>query len=377
MQHWYHIFPKNTGVSLYIWIIFCVLPFYFIFRSTSFLEVGFGIAVTLLFFAAYWVSFTSKKGSLSYVAVSVEMVINIAMTFMFGYVYFALFIAFFIGNIRRKAAFISLYVVHLVTTILTITVGFLFSYSLLLGQIPFLAMTVLGVILIPINRYNRLKQEELEGKLKDANRRIDQLAIVEERHRIARDLHDTLGQKLSMIGLKSELAGKLIGKDKKNAKREIEDIQAVSRQALKEVREMVSNMRAVRLKDEIEHTQQLLKVANIKGHVDIKCEVDSIPMFIENVLSMCLREAITNVVKHSDATYCKVVMKETADSFLIEVQDNGKGSTGEKSSGHGLKGMKERLDFVDGSLTILTTNKGFHLIVTVPKVIKQIEEGEA
>ncbi|WP_439644486.1 hypothetical protein [Gracilibacillus boraciitolerans] len=60
MYHWYHIFPKNTGLSLYIWIIFCVLPFYFIFRSTSMIEISSGIAATLLFFGIYWMSFISR-----------------------------------------------------------------------------------------------------------------------------------------------------------------------------------------------------------------------------------------------------------------------------------------------------------------------------
>ncbi|WP_347835664.1 hypothetical protein [Gracilibacillus sp. JCM 18860] len=116
MQNWYHLFPKNTGLSLYIWIIFCVLPFYFIFRSTALYEIIFGIAVTLIFFITYWISYTSR-GRLVYIGLSIEFVINIAMTLLFGYVYFALFSAFFIGNIKRKAGFVTFYVIHLVTTV--------------------------------------------------------------------------------------------------------------------------------------------------------------------------------------------------------------------------------------------------------------------
>ena len=81
------------------------------------------------------------------------------------------------------------------------SIGFFTQNELFLSQFPFLIIGVIGVILLPLNSYNRIKQEKLEGQLEDANKRISQLIVVQERQRIARDLHDTLGQKLSLIGL--------------------------------------------------------------------------------------------------------------------------------------------------------------------------------
>ncbi len=362
-------------MSLYIWIIFCVLPFYFIFRSTALYEIIFGIAVTLIFFITYWISYTSR-GRLVYIGLSIEFVINIAMTLLFGYVYFALFSAFFIGNIKRKAGFVTFYVIHLVTTVAAMALAFWLNYDLIIRQIPFLVMTILGVILIPINRYSRLKQEELEGKLEDANRKIARLAIVEERHRIARDLHDTLGQKLSLIGLKSELSRKLMKKDLLAAEKEMQDIQHVARQALKEVREMVSEMRMIKLTDELDHVQQLLTVAGIQNHAEMKVNIDHIPLLIENVLSMCLREAVTNVVKHSEASHCTISIIEKQDSFQLEVTDNGVGTNQTIAFGNGLKGMRERLEFVEGKIKLLKKETDFTIQLTVPKVIKQMEVDE-
>ncbi len=375
MRHWYDIFPRNTGLSLYIWIIFCVLPFYFIFHSTTLWEIAAGIAATMLFFGVYWMTFNSH-GPLVYIGLSIEFVINIMMTMLFGYVYFALFIAFYIGNIRSKAGFITMYVIHLVTTVGAMTAGFLLNYSLFLSQIPFLIMTILGVILIPINRYNRFKQEKLEGQLEDANRKISQLAIIEERHRIARDLHDTLGQKLSMIGLKSELSAKLVEKDPKAVKKELQDVQDTARQALKEVREMVSNMRSIRLSEEVEHAKQLLDAAEIEAEIIFEADGDHLPLFLENVLSMCLKEAVTNVVKHSHASSCLINIIETKQAIQLEVVDNGIGNASNKSYGNGLKGMKERLEFVNGTLAIKRKKNGFEVYISVPKVLKQIEEEE-
>src|SRR5699024_5666914 len=128
--------------------------------------------------------------------------ISIFMTLFYGYVYFALFLSFFIGNIRRKGGFIALYVVHLVTTILSITVGFFIVTDVFISQLPFIIISLIGIVLLPFNIHKRIKKKQLETLLDDAT---EKLAITEERQRIARDLHDTLGQKLSMIGLKSDL----------------------------------------------------------------------------------------------------------------------------------------------------------------------------
>ncbi|UOQ49229.1 sensor histidine kinase [Gracilibacillus caseinilyticus] len=373
MRHWYDIFPRHTGLSLYIWMIFCVLPFYFIFRSTSLFEIVIGSVVTLLFFGVYWVTFTSR-GPLVYIGLSVEYVIHIIMTLLYGYVYFALFSAFFVGNIRHKAGFITMYVIHLVVTAGAMTAGFIIKYSLFLEQIPFLIMTILGVILIPINRYNRIKQEELEGQLEDANRKIAELAIMEERHRIARDLHDTLGQKLSMIGLKSELSAKLMERNQEAAKQELKDVQDTARQALKEVREMVSNMKSIRIEDEIDHAKQLLKLAGIDCEVKVEADIGHFPILIENVISMCLKESVTNIVKHSNASRCFIHLRETDDSTHLQVLDNGMGTVDKNKFGNGLTGMKERLEFVNGTLRIHSSSEGFEVLVSVPKVLKQVEK---
>lgn len=374
MRDWYHIFAKNTGLSLYIWIIFCILPFYFIFRSTSSLEIVFGIAATLLFFAIFWLTY-NEKGPRIYIGLSFEFIINIVMTFLFGYVYFALFIAFYVGIIKSKAGFISMYVIHLVTTIGAMIIGFIDNYSLFLNHLPFLIMTVLGVILIPIGKRSRIQTEALEGQLEVAHQRIAELAIVDERHRIARDLHDTLGQKLSMIGLKSELASKLIDKDPAKAKEELVDIQNTSRHALKEVREMISNMKHVSLKDELQMVENILNMTDINSEINMDVDVEETPMLIENILSMCLRESVNNVVKHSKASNCFIDLTETKRDILLKVSDDGKTDDMTFIYGNGLDGMKERLSFINGEFQAVNSYEGFEINIAVPKILKEIEEG--
>ncbi|ADC50061.1 two-component sensor histidine kinase [Alkalihalophilus pseudofirmus OF4] len=376
MQNWYNIFPKNTGLSVYVWIIFCLLPFYFIFRSSSLWEIIFGILMIVLFFVSYRLSFITK-GGLVYLWVSIEMAISIGMTLFYGYVYFAIFLAFFIGNIQSKGGFITLYVVHLVTTIIAVILSFFTQQELFLAQFPFIIISVIGVILLPFNTYNRNKREKLEGQLEDANKRISQLIVMEERQRIARDLHDTLGQKLSLIGLKSDLARKLIDINPESAKVEISDINQTARTALKEVREMVSDMRGTKLEDEIVHLEQILKAAEMEFIFKGNAKLSNTPLLVENVVTMCLKEAVTNVIKHSEATSCKVVIKELPEELQITVQDNGIGINDKEESndGTGLLGIRERLEFVNGSLEI-TAVDGTTLDIRVPNVIKQSIRGD-
>jgi len=375
MQSWYQIFPKNPWLSLYAWVIFCILPFFFIFRSSSPVEIAAGIALLVLFFIAYRLSFISRTGFI-YMWISIEIAINIGMTFLFGYVYLAIFLAFFIGNIRHKVGFFIVYGIHIGTTILAVVLGLIEHSSLYVSQLPFIVLSIIGVILLPFNTYNRNKREKLEGQLEDANKRISQLIVIEERERIARDLHDTLGQKLSLIGLKSDLAGKLIRRDADAALNEINDIRQTARTALKEVRELVSDMRGTKLEDELLRIQQILKAAEIDFVLYGSPKLVNTPLLVENVLSMCLKEAVTNVVKHSQATRCSVLIKQKPEEVLVQVQDDGIGVEGNSQQrGNGLAGMRERLEFVNGSVDIQTMD-GTTLNIRVPNVILYKEKEE-
>ncbi|MCD9020915.1 sensor histidine kinase [Cohnella silvisoli] len=365
------IFPKSSGISPYVWLMFCILPFYFIFRSSSDIEIVTGILLIILFFFCYRLTLNAK-GWPVYVGISIQIAISIAMTLLFSYAYFAFFLAFFIGNIQNKAGFITLYTVHIVTSFVTVNLGFILQDKFFITQTPFILISLIAVILLPLGSYNRNKQGELQEQLKDANIRIAELVKLEERQRIARDLHDTLGQKLSLIGLKSDLASKLIVKNPDRARSEIKDVQQTARTALKEVRLLVSRMRGARLEDEIASASQILKAAQIKFNVEGNETLPSITLLSESVLSMCLKEAVTNVVKHSGATACSLVLEQTQTEVVMKVHDNGKGGADALNfkQGHGLQGMKERLEFVNGTLEI-SMSEGTTLITRIPQIIKR------
>jgi two-component system, NarL family, sensor histidine kinase DesK len=369
----YMTFQKNSGISPYIWTILCILPFYFIFQTSSPIKIIVGIILTILFFIFYRIAFISK-GWPVYLWTFILIGISITSTSLFSYVYFAFFLSYFIGNIKERVTFLTLYFIHLISTSASINFSIVQQDELFLKQLPFVIIIWISVILLPFNIHNKKEMGQLEEKLEDANKRISELVKLEERQRIARDLHDTLGQKLSLIGLKSDLARRLITKDPDQARNELKDVQQTARTALSEVRKMVSSMRGIRLKDEIVRVKQILKAAeiNFEGNQDIS--IKNVPLLTENILSMCLKEAVNNVVKHSGATSCSISIVQSWKEMVMTIHDNGvfKSEDDKETRGSGLLGMKERLEFINGSLELLT-KEGTTLVIRVPNDVKPSE----
>ena len=372
----YMTFQKNNGIAPYIWTVLGILPFYFIFQAPSTIEIVVGILLTLIFFILYRIAFISK-GWPVYLWTLILIAISITATNLFSYVYFAFFLAYFIGNIKDRVAFLTLYFIHLISTSASINYSIVMQEKLFLQQLPFVIIIWISVILLPFSIYNRKERGQLEVKLEDANKRISELVKLEERQRIARDLHDTLGQKLSLIGLKTDLARKLISKDPEQAKSELKDVQQTARTALSEVRKMVSSMRGIRLKDEIQRVKQIIKAAQIHFISEGEFTLSNVSLLTENILSMCLKEAVNNVVKHSGAKNCIISIEQSSKETVLTVRDDGrfKGDIEKLAEGHGLIGMKERLEFINGSLE-LVTREGTTLIIRVPNDVKQAIEKE-
>ena len=204
------------------------------------------------------------------------------------------------------------------------------------------------------------------AKLRAAHDEIEHLAAVAERERIARDLHDVLGHTLSLIVLKAELASKLADRDPARAAKEIRDVEHVSRAALKEVRAAIRGYRPT-LADELASARTLLDTAGIGATVDTTLDPVALKSRdgVEEVLALALREAVTNVVRHSGASRATIRAWRENGAAMLEVADDGRGAT--SSEGVGLRGMRERVEAVDGNVSAATT-QGMRLTVAIPLV---------
>jgi two-component system, NarL family, sensor histidine kinase DesK len=206
------------------------------------------------------------------------------------------------------------------------------------------------------------ERNRMNRRLRKANEEIEHLAKVAERERIARDLHDVLGHTLSVIALKSELAGKLIDRDPQRAGKEIREVEDISRQALSEVRDAIRGYRAKGLAAELAQAKATLETAGLSVQCDASTSV-KLPAMQESVLSLAVREGVTNVVRHAQARTCRLRLEQQNGSCRLEIQDDGLGSS--SVEGNGLRGMRERVEMLGGTLQRIT-EPGTTLTITLP-----------
>ena len=210
------------------------------------------------------------------------------------------------------------------------------------------------------------ERNRMHRRLQKANDEIEHLAKMAERERIARDLHDVLGHTLSVITLKSELAGKLIDRDPQRAGKEIGEVEQISRQALSDVRDAIRGYRSQGLVAELAQAKTTLETAGLTVQCDAATTV-KIPAVQESVLSLAVREAVTNVVRHAQAHTCRLRLEQENGSCRLQIQDDGVGTS--NGEGNGLRGMRERVEMLGGTLQ-RSTESGTTLTITLP--VKEI-----
>jgi two-component system sensor histidine kinase DesK len=202
-------------------------------------------------------------------------------------------------------------------------------------------------------------------ELVSAREQLAHLAVTEERLRFARDVHDLLGQSLSVLVLKSELVAKQLPEDTDDSTRsEMRDIAQVARKSLNDLREAVTGYRRATLRAEISSARTSLRTAGIG--LLVEDNIGPLPPEQDGVLAWCLREAVTNVVKHSGALKCEVRLSGDNGTARLDVKDDGKGAIS-LNGGSGLAGMRERVDLVGGTLEVDSKDGGLRLRVTVPR----------
>jgi two-component system, NarL family, sensor histidine kinase DesK len=196
--------------------------------------------------------------------------------------------------------------------------------------------------------------------LSDAHATIASLAAAEERARLARDLHDVLGHSLTVVAVKSELAGRLIERDPKLAMAEIADIEGLARTALADLRAAVRSYRDMNLEAELTAARTALDAAGIRSH--LPSGVDTVDEDMRSLFGWVLREGITNVIRHSKATECWVDLTPSS----LSVRDDGLGVPGD-GNGNGLRGLTERALEAGAQLTAASGESG-GFVLTVARV---------
>ena len=247
-----------------------------------------------------------------------------------------------------------LVIASVAATVVLLTVGFGLDASFFL---PALLLSIgLGLMSIATRR-----MEDAQSELQKTRAEAEHLARIAERERIARDLHDTVGHNLSVIALKSELAAQLSGDRAPEATAEMQAINTVARQCLSEIRATLSGYWELSLEAEIEALKGALTEAGLA--VETRIDTGDLPPHIETALAMCFREAATNVIRHAEASSCRLELERGDREVIAVVTDDGTGLKAEP--GTGLSGMRQRVEHMHGELEIDNDN-GARLTIRLP-----------
>ncbi|MGG6313333.1 sensor histidine kinase [Paenibacillus macerans] len=406
----FQLFPKKYGWFPYIWPIYLVLPIVNI-RDEQGIKLLIGYGMIALFAVTYRQLYFASGGIFNFwLALQMALILALCAFYNPYNFYLGFFTSNFIGwytdNRRFNVAILSFAAVELLSLLFSLG-------QLATSDLPFLLPFLLIMVVMPYGIRSMNRRQQLEQELDRAHERIKELVKREERMRIARDLHDTLGHTLSLITLKSQLVEKLAAKDTERAQAEAREIQRTSRAALRQVRELVSDMRAVTVAEALAEAGEILRAADIAFDVEGDPRLAGVSDLTQNIVSLCIKEAVTNIVKHSRATRCAVTVETAPAEVRLLIEDDGIGLSARDAggsgrflppaggpSGNGLKGMAERLSLIDGSLTLgsgggeesresgsgagkdgdgvaVSSGQGTRLRIAVPLIVKEADkEGE-
>lgn len=395
----FELFPRNLGVYPYVWLVYIILPIINLQSETGGkLLLGYGLMV--LFVVSYRQLYTVT--GITYTCwLIVQMLLIMGLTIFYDHnnVYMGFFSASFIGWYMDYSKFRKMMAAF--AAMLLISVAAVFR-SFTLQEMIFFTPFLVIMLISPFGIRSMVRRQNLERELDVAKDRIRELVKRDERMRIARDLHDTLGHTLSLITLKSQLVEKLVEKDPDRARLEAAEIGQTSRAALRQVRELVSDMRALKVTEALAEAQEILQAADVTLEVSGDGKLPEVTDLTQNILSLCIKEAATNIVKHSGARRSWIDIGRMPTGIRLAIEDDGggfaDGLTGAAvlqpvksagSGGNGIPGMAERLSLINGSLTLSGgrgkeaakgtggSGKGALLVITVPMVAKEQEEGES
>ena len=246
---------------------------------------------------------------------------------------------------------------------MVLVLGLYTSYWLMLG-LPWLFVLnaiVVGLVVGLMNvHYSRRKQADAALKL--SHDEVRRLAALAERERIGRDLHDLLGHTLSLVAIKSELAGKLVERDPAAARRELDEVSRVAREALTQVRSAVTGIRAAGLGAELASARLLLEADAVE--LQYALAPVRLPPEIETVLALTVRESVTNIQRHARARHAEVTLSSTPREVKLCISDDGRG--GPIAPGNRLSGMRERIEALGGRLRIESAPGSTRLEACIP-----------
>jgi two-component system, NarL family, sensor histidine kinase DesK len=348
----------EAGWLQHIWLAWLL---YFVldpaFHDFSIRRWALTLAATLVFLALYFrAGRTEKRTEKVVIIAGIGLLGVVFIPYSYGACVFFVYAAAFAGFCGGTELAVSILV-----TLEASASAVMWSSHLPLGLWVSTSFLIAAIGAMNIQHAKRLAANR---RLRLAQKEIEHLAKTAERERIARDLHDVLGHTLSVIILKSELASRMADRDPTRAVQEIREVERISREALAEVRSALKGYRAAGLNAEIAEARATLETAGVKVQASATLDALEMGSAQEGVLALVIREAVTNILRHSHATECDLRLTRADNVCTLQVADNGCGSNG--AEGQGIRGMRQRVEMLGGTLQ-RTTSPGTTLTIILPR----------
>jgi len=344
---------------------------------------AFNISLAVTLFLGFYLCFfmvdaklpfrVSDRQKLCYLGIATLFVIALSLLFYYGFVAILsiIIVSQLTGLLSPK--YILTYAITMPIIGAAIDGGLKDSPTPVIGALLYIMFNLFAFL--ASQRFNQERiaknhSKQLVRELKATQLLLSAATKRDERLRIARDLHDVVGHHLTALGLQLEVASHLA---EGQAQTHIQQARDISRLLLTDVRHAVSEIRASKpldLKTALETL--MLDIPGLKTHLDISPQLQLNHARFVEVIFRCVQEALTNTLKHSNATKFWVTIKPLDEDLYIQIEDNGE-NTGHVVSGNGLTGMQERVEQIDGELSWKSTPAGFKLNLNLPYAVNGME----
>lgn len=344
------------SVKSRIWLIFSLYYFapmlYMAFEVVTFSLL---ILIYLVFLALYELAIRSNAHNAWRPILGLILLSVVAAPLTPGSGTFFSYIGFLLGFFCRTKQWLIFtgLLIGLITT-LQLLINYPFVY--------FAFGAITGLVTIGIVGFTERVRYDSRISQQKSHEEIEQLAVIAERERIARDLHDILGHTLSSIALKAELAEKLLKQEKhESVQQHLSELHQIARNSLSLVRQTVSGYKHRGLSGEVMELCEKLRQSGFI--VDLNGEIPQLTPRAETALILALTELTTNILRHSKGDRCHIEFGKSNDKVLVTMRDNG--DVKSLTPGNGLHGIQERLQSLAGELQS-SINKGCEFIISLP-----------
>lgn len=337
------LLPRSDelGWTPFVWLLY-IIPFASVpaFTGGGARAWGVTMAGLAVFLVLYFRGFWARGAELVVIVALITVLAVVFVPFNPAATAMFIFAAAFAGWFRRPR-----HGVVVIAAVVAVVIAEAIVMELALWV--WLPALVFSIAIGSVNIHTA-ERSRANARLRMANEQIEHFAKMAERERISRDLHDLLGHTLSVIVLKAELARRLGGKDPVRASEEIAAVEQIARDALSEVRTAVRGYRRSGITSEIQRAVVVLENAGIS----VEQNIDEVTLDAESetMLELGVREAVTNVLRHSGAEKVWIELRAHDDGTTLTIRNDG--SSGDGGEGMGLRGMKDRASAVGASVQI-------------------------